>query len=90
MAPMISSPTILSARAVLCRDCLSRKPTSGSRLKPPSPLHFQRRWIGKKYLQKLHNAEEAWRIQAQEIEAGTTKHLFDELQDRGLIKDVVG
>lgn len=94
---MIYAPTVLPARAVLCRDCrslgslgLSRKSTSGSSSRPLPPLHFQRRWIGQKYLQKTKAAEEAWEAQAKEIEAGTTKHLFDELQDRGLVKDVVG
>ncbi|KAK7713498.1 tyrosyl-tRNA synthetase [Diaporthe eres] len=32
----------------------------------------------------------AWEAQAKEIKAGRTKHLFDELEDRGLIKDIVG
>lgn len=58
--------------------------------RPLPALQFQRRWIGLKYLQKKKDAEQAWEAQAKEIEAGTRKHLFDELQDRGLVKDVVG
>lgn len=100
MAPMIRSPTLIPARAMLCHNCRSLglslglstnvKTTSGSKLRPFSPLQSQRRWIGQKYLQKKKDAEKAWEAQAKEIEAGTTKHLFDELEDRGLIKDVVG
>ncbi|KAK2596867.1 hypothetical protein N8I77_012755 [Diaporthe amygdali] len=91
---MASLPTILPARAVLCRDCLSLslrlKAISRPRSRPSSPLHSQRRWIGDKYLKKQQDAEEAWAAQAKKIEAGTVKHLFDELQDRGFVKDVVG
>lgn len=100
MAAMIRSPTILSARAMLCHNCrrlglglglsASARSTSGPKLRPLSPLHSQRRWIGQKYLKKKKDAEEAWEAQAKEIDAGTTKHLFDELQDRGFIKDIVG
>lgn len=63
---------------------------SGSVSRPLPPLRFQRRWIGQKYLLKKKKAGEAWEAQAREIEAGTRKHLFDELQDRGFVKDVVG
>lgn len=100
MAPMLRSPTILPAQAMLCHSCrklglglgLSArvKSASGSESTTSLPLHFQRRWIGQKYLQKKKDAEKAWEAQANEIEAGTTKHLFDEFQDRGLIKDIVG
>lgn len=102
MAPMIRSPTVLPARAMLCHNSRSLglglglsasasvKSTSGSKFRPSSPLHLQRRWIGLKYLKKKEDAEKAWQAQAKEIDAGTTKHLFDELEDRGLIKDVVG
>jgi hypothetical protein len=69
---------------------LNLKLNSGSMSRPLPPLQFQRRWIGKKYLQKKHDAEKAWEAQAKEIEAGTRKHLFDELQDRGFVKDIVG
>ncbi|POS70832.1 cytochrome-18 [Diaporthe helianthi] len=54
------------------------------------PLRFQRRWIGLKVLQKAKDAEMAWEAKAEEIKAGSRKHLFDELQERGLVKDVVG
>lgn len=100
MAPMIRSPTLVPARAVVCHNCRSLglslglsasvKSTSGSNLRPLSPLHSQIRCIGHKYLKKKKDAETAWEAQAKEIEAGTTKHLFDELEDRGLIKDIVG
>lgn len=100
MAPMIRSPTHLPARAVLCHNCRILRPglglganagsNSGSNPWPSSPLHVQRRWIGLKFLQKKKDAQKAWDAQAKEIAAGTTKHLFDELQDRGLVKDVVG
>lgn len=100
MAPMIRSPTNLPAGAVLCHNCRSLGPglglsantksNSASNSRPSSPLHIQRRWIGLKFLQKKKDAQNAWDAQAKEIAAGTTKHLFDELQDRGLVKDVVG
>lgn len=102
MAPTIRLPTILPARAMLCHNCRSLslglglnasasvRLTSGSKLRPSSPLHLQRRWIGLKYLKKKKDAEDAWQAQAKQIEAGTTKHLFDELEDRGFIKDIVG
>lgn len=100
MAPMIRSPTLIPARAMLCHSCRSLglslalsasvKSTSSSSSRLVSPLHSQRRWIGQKYLQKKKDAEKAWEAQAEEIEAGTTKHLFDELEDRGFIKDIVG
>lgn len=35
-------------------------------------------------------AEKDWKAQAVEIAAGRKKNLFDELEDRGFIKDVVG
>jgi hypothetical protein len=73
---------------------VAMKPTvnlaPGSRSSPLAPLQFQRRWLGAKYHQKIKDAQEAWEVQAEELQAGTRKHLFDELQDRGLIKDVVG
>lgn len=100
MAPMLRSPTTLPAQAMLCHNCRSLglalglsarvKPTSGSNSRPISPLHSQRRWIGLKFLKKKKDAEMAWEAQAKEIKAGRTKHLFDELEDRGLIKDIVG
>lgn len=100
MAPMLRSPTILPAGAMLCHNCRSLglglglsarvKSSSGLKSRPSSPLHLQRRWIGLKYLQKKKDAETAWQAQAKEIRAGTTKHLLDELEDRGLIKDIVG
>lgn len=89
---------------MLCHSCrglgrgrvmaMAREPNaglaSGLVSRSPPALQFQRRWIGQKYLQKKQDAEKAWEAQAKEIEAGTRKHLFDELQDRGLVKDVVG
>lgn len=69
---------------------LDVKLTSAFMSRPLPQLQFQRRWIGLKYLQKKKDAEAAWEAQAKEIEAGTRKHLFDELQDRGFVKDIVG
>lgn len=99
MAPLISLPTTtLPARAALCRGCLglglglglSMKSRSSPRSRSSSPLHSQKRWIGLKYLRKQKDADEVWKAQAEEIKAGTAKHLFDELQDRGFVKDLVG
>lgn len=81
MALMISLPSLLPARAVVCRDCLKTLLPVGG---------FQKRWIGTKYLEKMRLAENDWMEKAAEIKAGTKKNLFDEFEDRGLIKDVVG
>ncbi|KAI3399913.1 hypothetical protein diail_5069 [Diaporthe ilicicola] len=92
MAPMITSPTTLPARAALCRDCLSLSLSLSlkSRSRAPSLLHSHKRWLGLKTIQKRKDAEQAWQARAKEIQTGTAKHLFDELQDRGFVKDLVG
>ncbi|ROW07864.1 hypothetical protein VMCG_03480 [Cytospora schulzeri] len=54
------------------------------------PARAVKRWIGTKYLEKMRLAEKQWTEQAADIKAGKKKNLFDELEDRGLIKDVVG
>lgn len=80
MAPMTSLRSLLPARAVVCRDCL----------KTLLPGQSQKRWIGTKYLEKMRLAENDWMAQAADIQSGKKKHLFDELEDRGFIKDLVG
>lgn len=64
----------------MCRDCLKT-------LLPGQP---QKRWIGTKYLEKMRLAEIDWKKQAEDIKAGRAKNLFDEFEDRGLVKDSVG
>lgn len=81
MAPTISLTRTVPAGALASRACLRTRPFRE---------HVQRRWIGTKYIEKLMKAEEAWAVQAEEISAGTRKNLFDELDERGFIKDVVG
>lgn len=88
---MIRSSTIAPAQAMLCHGCRSlgraRAVASGS---VSRPLLSQRRWIGLKFLKKKDDAAKAWEAQALEIKAGKRKNLFDELKDRGFVKDVVG
>lgn len=80
MAPMTSLRSLLPARALMCRDCL----------KTVLPGQSQKRWIGTKYLEKMRLADVDWAAQAAAIQSGKTKHLFDEFEDRGFIKDLVG
>ncbi|KUI70551.1 Tyrosine--tRNA ligase, mitochondrial [Cytospora mali] len=79
MAPKTSLPSLLPARAVVCRGCLRALPS-----------YTQKRMVGTKYLEKVRLAEKQWKAQAAEIAAGTRKNLFDEFEDRGLVKDLVG
>lgn len=69
------------ASAFICRSCLYSKPLR---------VHLQKRWVGTKYINKLLKAEEEWAAHAIEIGAGRRKNLFDELDERGFIKDIVG
>lgn len=80
MAPRALPSSLLTARAVVSRGCL----------RTLSPGFVQKRCIGMKYLAKVEEAEKAWNLQAIEINAGRKKHLFDEFEDRGFIKDLVG
>lgn len=41
-------------------------------------------------LEKQADAEKAWLERAQEIKDGTRVHLFDEFEQRGFVKDIVG
>lgn len=81
----VTAPTMLTntrpASAFICRSCLRSTPVRG-----PS----QKRWVGQKYVQKLLKAEEDWAAIAAEIGAGRRKNPFDELDERGFIKDIVG
>lgn len=65
---------------MVCRGCLRTLP----------PGFSQRRWIGDKYLAKAALADKAWKKDAALVKAGQKKNLFDELDERGFIKDVVG
>lgn len=82
MAPTIAWSRSLSARTLACRECL--------RTGALPATSFQKRWIGDKYLAKLRQADQQWQEQAEEIASGKRKNLFDELDERGFIKDVVG
>ncbi|CAN8101046.1 unnamed protein product [Discula destructiva] len=81
MAPTTSLTRTLPAGALICRGSLQARPFQAC---------MQRRWIGLKYLEKMRKADEEWKAQAQEIAEGKRKNLFDELDERGFIKDVVG
>ncbi|KAF3764700.1 tyrosine--trna ligase precursor, mitochondrial (cyt-18) [Cryphonectria parasitica EP155] len=82
MAQLTSLYKSLPARALLCRDCLWART-----LKSAFP---QRRWVGTKFMAKLVAADEDWRHMAQEISQGRRTHIFDEFEERGFVKDVVG
>lgn len=56
----------------------------------PSHRNTQKRWIGLKYIAKLQRADEEWKAAAQRIKDGRQPNLFDILDERGFIKDVVG
>lgn len=86
MAPAAALVRTLPAGTFTFRGCL-RQPS-----RPFKGLqeHGQRRWIGLKRLSKFALAQQHWDIQAAQIQAGEVKNLFDELDERGFIKDVVG
>lgn len=48
------------------------------------------RQISPKHLAKVEHDQNIWKQRAEEIEQGKRKNLFDEFEDRGLIKDIVG
>lgn len=82
--PIMAPTTLrraLHASAFICRDCLRTRPLCG---------HPQKRWLGTKYVAKLMKAEHDWAVQAEEISAGKRKNLFDELDERGFVKDILG
>lgn len=83
MAPTNALARTLPAGAFICRGCFR---AGASPLQPTT----QRRWISLKYLAKMQKADEQWKKQAELIKAGKRKNLFDELDERGFIKDVVG
>lgn len=80
MAPMMLTGA-LPASASICRSCMRTRPVRE---------HFQKRWLGQKYLAKMGMAKQEWLVVADEIKKGKRKNLFDELDERGFIKDVVG
>lgn len=80
MAAATSLTRTLPAGAITCR-WLRARPFQGQ---------VQKRWIGTKYLAKLAKADKEWQIKAEKIKNGQMKNLFDELDERGFIKDVVG
>lgn len=53
-------------------------------LKPRSKLKSP------KLLDKVKVAENEWKKQAEEIKAGTRKHILDELEERGFVKNFIG
>jgi len=71
-------------RPWICRSCLSGFSGRAATLKT------QRRWIGLKVLAKRKKADEEWAAQAEAIEAGTKRHIWDIFEERGYIKDVAG
>lgn len=79
-----SIPARGPGRPWVCRSCLS------GLVKVPSASKPQRRWLGLKVIAKREKAEEAWKAQAEAIEAGTKRHLWDIFEERGFIKDVAG
>ncbi|PSR79671.1 tRNA synthetases class I-domain-containing protein [Coniella lustricola] len=81
MAPSVAYRG-LQARVAMCRECL--------RSRAATPVQPQRRWIGTKYMAKLKVAEAEWRYSADEIRSGRKRHIWDEFQERGFVKDVVG
>lgn len=71
-------------RPWICRRCL------GGLSRNPLAATPQRRWIGMKVLAKRKMADEDWAAQAEAIEAGTKRHIWDIFEERGYIKDVAG
>lgn len=85
---MIMYGTSLSAtgpgRPWICRSCLTGLGRSSPLSRP------QRRWLGLKVIAKREKAEEEWAAQAEAIQAGTKRHLWDIFEERGYVKDVAG
>ncbi|KAI1392953.1 uncharacterized protein F4822DRAFT_146781 [Hypoxylon trugodes] len=73
------SPRI--APSTFCRRCLVRY------LAARRP---QNRSISTSYLKKRAEADEQWKLQAQQIEEGKVPHLWDKFKERGYIKDIAG
>lgn len=84
MRPATSVSRALPVGGPACRDCLRLGFSTGD--------YTQRRWrqISPKWMEKVRNAEKSWEEKAQEIQAGARKHLFDELEERGFMKDFIG
>lgn len=83
MAAATSLTRTLPAGALTYRGCLRARLFQGQG-------HIQKRWVGQKYLAKVAEADRQWSIQAQKMKMGKMKNLFDELDERGFVKDVVG
>ncbi|KAB5578438.1 tRNA synthetases class I-domain-containing protein [Coniochaeta sp. 2T2.1] len=71
-------------RPWICRSCLTGLSRNVSSAKP------QRRWIGMKVLAKREKADQEWAAQAEAIQAGTKRNLWDIFEERGYVKDVAG
>jgi tyrosyl-tRNA synthetase len=71
----------------VCRSCLQRlRNDHGSPKSRPS----EKRWITQVHIRRIQDAEEAWREQAAEIEAGNMKSMLSILEERGFVNQIVG
>ncbi|KAI0473369.1 tyrosyl-tRNA synthetase [Xylariaceae sp. FL0804] len=78
-AALFRSPS--GPRATLCRACLLRSRAAN---RQPS------RSVGLKYLEKQRQAQERWDQRAVQIQNGEARGLWDELKERGFVKDIAG
>lgn len=68
---------------------------SSDGIRPAAPRSFladaqQRRWISQNHLRNIEAAEADWRQRTEAIKAGDKKSIFDVLEERGLINQIVG
>lgn len=86
MLPSMSRAALVSTRlpahALACRNCL--RPAA-----LPS-VYRGKRWLHLKTIAKMEDAESKWQADAKEIEEGKRELLFDNLEKRGFVKDLVG
>ena len=53
-------------------------------------MHQQRRWISRNYIRRLAEAEQDVQERARDIGGGRKRSLFDVLEERGYVNQVIG
>ncbi|KAH6657158.1 tRNA synthetase class I [Truncatella angustata] len=83
MAPGALSQCSVSARATLCRQCLTNYTRT-------APSQIQKRFISQNVERRRKLQDEAWRRKANRISAGEDYNVWDLLNERGFVKDTAG
>jgi tyrosyl-tRNA synthetase len=55
-----------------------------------APVGVQRRGITHSWKAKVAASEKAWAVKARQINEGSREHVWDIINERGLVKDVAG